>query len=180
MSLFTKKAAAPAAAPAKLGPFTLPGAKPEAPSKPGAKGTIFGRTPAPKPIKGGKVVKLDLKRGAKKAGKAQAQPTDFFKDLRENETVATAGLAAVAGTTVLAAGLLGLAFFNATSAGSDEAAAAPAEEAPKIQVVRTSYVTPQTENGATAVKPGASVEIIGKAKGGIDATPFADAPAPKK
>ena len=178
MSLFTKKAAAPAAAPAKFGPFTLPGAKPEAPSKPGAKGTIFGRTPAPKPIKGGKAVKLDLKRGAKKAGK-QAQPTDFFKDLRENDTVATAGLAAVAGGTVFAAGLLGLAFFNATSAGSGEAAA-PAEEAPKVQVVRTSYVTPQTENGATAVKPGASVEIIGKAKGGIDATPFADAPAPKK
>lgn len=178
MSLFTKKAAAPAAAPAKFGPFTLPGAKPAAPSKPGAKGTIFGRTPAPKPIKGGKAVKLDLKRGAKKAGKAQAQPTDFFKDLRENDTVATAGLAAVAGGTVFAAGLLGLAFFNATSAGTSEAAA-PAE-APKVQVVRTSYVTPQTENGATAVKPGASVEIIGKAKGGIDATPFADAPAPKK
>ena len=178
MSLFTKKAAAPAAAPAKFGPFTLPGAKPAAPSKPGAKGTIFGRTPAPKPIKGGKAVKLDLKRGAKKAGK-QAEPTDFFKDLRENDTVATAGLAAVAGGTVFAAGLLGLAFFNATSAGTSEAAAAPAE-APKVQVVRTSYVTPQTENGATAVKPGASVEIIGKAKGGIDATPFADAPAPKK
>lgn len=177
MSLFTKKAAAPAAAPAKFGPFTLPGAKPAAPSKPGAKGTIFGRTPAPKPIKGGKAVKLDLKRGAKKAGK-QAEPTDFFKDLRENDTVATAGLAAVAGGTVFAAGLLGLAFFNATSAGSGEAAAP--EEAPKVQVVRTSYVTPQTENGATAVKPGASVEIIGKAKGGIDATPFADAPAPKK
>ena len=177
MSLFTKKAAAPAAAPAKFGPFTLPGAKPAAPSKPGAKGTIFGRTPAPKPIKGGKAVKLDLKRGAKKAGK-QAQPTDFFKDLRENDTVATAGLAAVAGGTVFAAGLLGLAFFNATSVGTSEAAA-PAE-APKVQVVRTSYVTPQTENGATAVKPGASVEIIGKAKGGIDATPFADAPAPKK
>ena len=180
MSLFTRKpAAAPAAAPAKFGPFTLPGAKPEAPSKPGAKGTIFGRTPAPKPIKGGKAVKLDLKRGAtKKAGK-QAQPTDFFKDLREDDNVALAGLAAVAGGTVFAAGLLGLAFFNA-SAGSGEGAAA-AEEVPKItKAPQTVYVTPQSANGATATKPGASVEIIGKATGGIDATPFAEAPALKK
>ena len=58
---------------------------------------------------------------------------------------------------------------------------AEAEEVPKItKAPQTVYVTPQSGNGATAVKPGASVEIIGKAKGGIDATPFAEAPALKK